>query len=254
MKKIIFDPNNPASAIDSIRQFLTETQSVYQGMIDQVPEAFRAQVRTLKDKVDAALTTLASKPTDQVPAALDAASTLNHIGYMISSMQEMISGTMEALNKMVADYTPKATALQSLQGRIEKKELLEATEVEKRVTEANENGKKAERERQKVLSGRRSLLAKADVPLPIEDDAIDGDDKVFAAVQVKVTERSKKLKDLGLLSQLNAEDASKLIYGPDEQFNFSIALAEKAGKRQEADPFLGGGTNPEGKKRRLAIA
>jgi len=255
MKKLALDPNNPASIVASVSEFLRETQSVYQGMIDQVPEAFRTQVKSLKDKVDQALTSLASRPTEQVPAALDAASTLRHLTYMIDHMQEMIGGTMDALNKMVSEFSPKATTLQALQGRIEKKELVESSEVETRINQAKDETRKAERDRQKLLSTRRTVLAKADVPLPVDDSVLEGDEKAFEAFSAKASERTKKLRDLGQITVLNGEDLTNLIYGPDVQFNCVIKAIENASKgNTAADPMLGGRTPSDSKPKRLCIA
>lgn len=238
----------------AFREFLLETQSVYQGMIDQVPDAFKEQVKSLKSKIDAALTTLASKPTEQVPAALDASSMLNHVVYTLNYMQEMYSGTMDALNKLLTDFGPKATALQSLQGRLDKKELIEATEVETRVNEAKTQAVNQERERQKLLMARRSILAKADVPLPLDETSIDGDQKAFDAAQAKATDRTKKLKEIGIFSQLNAEEVSDLIYGDDKVYNALIKSASVISKNKpQADPLVGGRTEG-GKTKRLAFA
>lgn len=253
MKKLVIDPNNPASTVAFIREILTDTQSAYLGIMDKLPEAFQAQVKALKEKIDTALTSLASKPTEQVPAALDASAALNHMAYTLNYMNEMFSGTMEALNKMLADYTPKVTALQSLQGRIEKKELLEATEVETRVNQAKDEAVKSERERQKLLNTRRTVLAKADVPLPLEDTPLDGDDKAFEATKTKASDRAKKLTALGLMSAMNSEDISRLVWGDDTIFNTAVAVAERTPGKPQAEP-LAGGRPADGKVRRLAIA
>lgn len=247
--KLVLDPKNPDGLVAFVREFLTDTQSAYQGIIDQVPESLRTQVKALKDKIDSALTSLASRPTDQVPAALDAASALNHVAYTLNYMQEAFSGTMDALNRMLGELTPKATALQALQGRIDKHELVEATEIETRVKEAVEK----EQARFKLLGQRRSLLQKANVPLPLDDEVLSGDDKAFTAVQTKATERVKKLTDLGQISQLNGEDLAHLIYGPDDQFGLAIKLSEAASKRSgtTADPMVGGRTDT--KPRRIML-
>ena len=214
MKKLALDPNNPAAVVASVREFLQDSQSVYQGMIDEVPEQFKAQIKSLKEKVDQALTSLASQPTDQVPAALDAASTLRNLTYIIDHMQEMIGGTMEALNKMVTEFSPKVITLQALQGRIESKELLEATEVEARVKQAGDEARKAEHDRQTLLNNRRTILAKADVPLPVDDETLEGDDKAWEATKTKVTDRAKKLRDCGHLTGAGSRSNARR---PDRQ-------------------------------------
>lgn len=263
MKKLVLDPNNPASVVASVREFLEENQTIFQGMIDKVPEAFKSQISTLKAKVDGVLASMASKPTDQVPAALDAASALSHITWTLKYMEEVMAGTMEALNKMIADHSPKVTALQALQGRIDKKELLESTEVDERIKQAREEAVKTERERQKLLTSRRTILAKANVPLPVEDGILDGDEKSFGEVKTRVETRTKKLQDLGQLTAMNAEDLTKLIYGPDEQFNFVVKAIENVGKTGgsgsgTADPLVGaggaGGGGSTGKPKKFAFA
>lgn len=254
MLKLQIDPNNPASVVSSVREFLQDQQSVYAGMIEQFPEAIRGKVADFKTKIDAALTTLASKPTEQVPAALDASYLIRQMNYMAESFTDMLNGAMESVRKMVDEYTPKANALQSLQGRIEKKELLEAADVQKQIEDAVAATRTAERERATLLNTRRQTLAKADVPLPLTDEALEGDETAFESLKTKAGDRAKKLKDLGQVSAMNAEDLAKLIYGADEAFNFVVSVAEKAAKSkgQEADPMLGGRT--ETGKRRHAIA
>jgi len=254
MPKIIIDPNKPETVVASVRQFLEESREMYAGLINEVPEMFKSQVEALKNKLDVALTSLASRPTDQVPAALDAAQALNHVSYTLKYMQDMFTGTMEALNKMVAEFAPKSQQLQSLQGRIEKKELIEATEVEKQINQAVEQAKTKERERAAMLNSRRQVLAKSDVPLPLQESALEGDEKAWETAKAKAEDRTKKLKDIGALSAMNAEDLSKLIYGPDEVFSLALTVAgKKTQDGQQAEPLAGGRT--EGvKPRKLAYA
>ena len=254
IKRIVLDPGNPASALASVQDFFKETQAVCLGMIDKVPEAMKDQVGKLKEKIDAALTQLASKPTEQVPAALDAASMLRSIEYTINYMQDALSSTMDALSKMSLEYGPKVTQLSALQGRLDKKELVESSEAEKATKDAVAAAVKAANDRSKLLSDRRQILAKADLPVPMDENAIDGEDKAFEATKTKTTDRIKQLKAIGKLSALNAEDLSKLVYGPDEAFNFVIKISgTNAGAGANADPLVGGGDNKATHKR-YAIA
>lgn len=255
MKRLALDSSDPHAVTDSIREFLKETQAVYQGMLDQVPEAFKQQVKALKDKIDSTLTQLNSRQSD--PAADAAASTQKTLLSTIDHLQDVIAGTMEALNKLAAEFSPKVTALQALQGRIDKHELLEATEVETRVKQASEDAKKAEREHLKLLNSRRTVLAQADVPLPVEDELLAGDDKAFETLKTRVTDRSKKLRDLGQLQVLNAAEITDLVYGPEVQFNCVVKAIENATKKGGgADPLLGnpGRDSNDKKARKLCIA
>jgi hypothetical protein len=258
MKRLLLDPNNPASVVNAVREFLTETQTVFMGMIDKVPDALKDQVKELRSKLDAALTQLASKPTEQVPAALDASYMIRSCENTLNYMAEVMTETLGSLNKLVAEYGPKQAALTALHGRIEKKELVESTDADKARKDAVDAAVKAERDRAKLLSERRTILAKADLPLPLEDAALEGEPTVFDALKTKTASRFKQLKEIGQLTACNAEDLSKLVYGPDESFNVVIKMAGGKGSTSTkpgdiADPLLGGKTTGAVHKR-FAIA
>ena len=251
MKK--FDPNDPKSLANAVRSLFTETQTALQGLLDQVPEAFRPQIEKLKTVVDEKLVQLANSPTTQVPAAQEAADALRFMVQSMSYMKELFDGAVSRFNEILADLNPKAQALHGLNVRIEKGELVESVEAKKKLDAAVKEAVERDRAHAKLVSERRALLAAANLPVPTEDQILEGDEAAFKAAQETAKKRVDLLQKDNLAVSLNSLELAGLVYGPETDFNRTYKLVAKAASRQTADPtppdpMLGAGQN--GKKLR----
>lgn len=247
------DPQNPDSHRASRRAVFTDAQNLVMGMMDKIPEAFRPQVAALKEKIDAQLVRLADEPTPQIPAAQEASWALNSLGRALEQMQEMFSGAMDTVNRIISEFTPKAEQLNALELARQKGDLISKEDAEKTRAQAVADALTQERAHAKMLSTRRSLLCAADLPAPTADEIMEGDEPKFTALKEQSTERLKLIREAGLHHQLNAAELAQLIYGTQGQYDLALKAARGAKTPAPApDPMAGGGRQasaPTGKLR-----
>lgn len=244
-KKLKVSLEDPASIFGATNEVFTEAKQFLAGLTDKVPEEFRPQFASIRQKVDDVLAGLAQSPTTQVPAAQEASYALNHLAYALASMKELYDGAMETLNGMIKNYTPKLQELTALNGRIEKGELLGDEAAQKRIDEAVGKTRTEERNRAELLAKRRALLAKANLPVPATDAVLDGDEKAFEGVRSTAENRSKTLNEEGFCTQLNAEQLADLAYGGEKIYATMLGMARavKANRGATAaapEPLAGG--------------
>ena len=95
-----------------------------------------------------------------------------------------------------------------------------------------------------MLAKRRSLLAKANLPVPASDAVLEGDDKSFEAVKTTAENRLRTLNEEGFCTQLNAEQLSDLAYGGDKAYTTMLAMARSVkanrGAAATPEPMAGG--------------
>jgi len=237
MKKI--DPTSKTFFTDVI-DFFKDSQQALNGIFDKVPDGFKPQLTALKERVDKALANLAEVPTTQVPAAQEAAYSLQHLASALQYFKELYDGAVGSLNKLVEEYTPKLQTLNSIEARIEKGELVDANGVKTKVDAAVGEALTAERNRVKVLSTRRQALCAANLPVPADDEVLAGDDAAFTTVKTTANDRHTVLKDRGIEQSLNSAEVAELLYGPAKDYDRFLKLAGKAtGKPGTAEPLAG---------------
>jgi hypothetical protein len=115
--------------------------------------------------------------------------------------------------------------LTALNGRIEKGELVGDERLQKRIDEAVKTARTEERNRSKLLATRRSVLAKANLPVPASDDVLEGEEKAFETVKTTADNRIKTLNEEGFCTQLNAEQLSDLAYGAEKVYATMLGMA-----------------------------
>lgn len=227
-----------ASEGKTIADFLTQQQSFYAGILDKVPEAFRAELQKLKDGIDAKLAALAAQPTDQVPAAQEAACGLEHMAMSLSWMQEMYDSATKGLADLMERLAPKEQALHALESRITSGELVEKTAADAALQAAVDAAVKQERDAFALLTSRRQMLASASLPIPSGDAVLSGDDAAFEARRKTAKERHEKLVSMGVCQQLESAELADIVYGGDKEWHLFVKIAGRG--RQVAEPLAGG--------------
>ncbi len=244
-KKLKVSLEDPASIFGATNEVFSEAKQFLAGLTDKVPEEFRPQFASIRQKVDDVLAGLAAQPTTQVPAAQEASYALQHLAYALSSMKELYDGAMETLNGLIKNYAPKVQELSALNGRIEKGELFGDDELQKRIDEAVTKTRSEERTRAEVLAKRRAVLAKANLPVPATDGVLEGDEKVFEGVRSAAENRIKMLNEEGFCTQLNAEQLADLAYGAEKTYTTMLGMARavkanRGAAAVEPEPLAGG--------------
>jgi hypothetical protein len=243
-KKLKVSIEDPASIFGVTNEVFTEAKQFLAGMTEKVPEEFRPSFASIRKKVDDVLAGLAAQPTTQVPAAQEASYALQHLAYALSSMKELYDGAMETLNGLIKDYAPKVQELSALNGRIEKGELLGDERLGKRIEEAVTKARDEERTRADLLGKRRSVLAKANLPVPPSDAALEGDEKTFDGVKNTAENRIKTLNEEGFCTQLNTEQLADLAYGAEKTYTTMLNMARSVkanrGPTATPEPLAGG--------------
>jgi hypothetical protein len=114
------------------------------------------------------------------------------------------------------------------------------TQIEDAVTQARQE----ERTRSELLAKRRSVLAKANLPVPLSDLVLEGDEKSFEGVKNTAENRIKTLNEEGFCTQLNAEQLADLAYGGEKSYSTMLNMARsvKSNRTPAAvpEPLAGG--------------
>jgi hypothetical protein len=93
-----------------------------------VPDNLKTEYQALRDRMNSMLQSL--KPLEQVPAANDAACALNSFAYTITQLFDYVDAFRSKIESMANTLAGKTTALQGLNEKIEKGELLEKGTVQ----------------------------------------------------------------------------------------------------------------------------
>jgi hypothetical protein len=258
MKKI--DPKDPKTIVPALQEWFGEMQTAYMGMLDKVPEGVRPQIEALKRKVDLALTSLASQPTDQVPAAQEAAWSLQCLAQGLARVDEMINGSMETIRTLLAQMTPVNQELRGYKDGLSKDGLSGAYFTKEQHEKAVSDAKVGADTQRKLMFKRAAVLLGLGLPLPLEEKSMEGEEAAFTAIQTEATRRRDELKKAGALSTLEGDDLSTVLFGSKAEFERTLKLAKKfsGGKEEDdlpPDPLLedkSGGGKKDGKLRFVA--
>lgn len=229
-----------------VRDLFTTTQTMLNGMLDKVPAELKDSIVALKQRVDAKLAALSDQPTDQVPAASEAAYAMQHLCSALEYYKELYDGAISQLNEMMTKWGGTSQQLNSLNLAKEKGELLDKAQVEEKVKTAVNDALTKERARITKLNDRRQLLSKENLPIPAQDETIAGEDAAFNELRTTAQKRVEDLKAKGLFEGVPANELAELCYGSQAQYDRTISLALKmAGKRgsegqEEREPLAGG--------------
>lgn len=252
---------DPKSTRAVLQGYFTEMQSSYTDLVKLAPPALQDPLLKLKTRADEFLASLAGTPTDQVPAAQEAAWQLRCMASACVNMQDQYQGLMTALKGMQERFNPVQTELQGLQTKVEKGELLTVEQVNQKVTAAVEAALKAAKARAELLQARRTELQSVKLPVPA-DTVIDLEkDEQFATLKKEGESRLKQLSEAGF-KELTETELQGLLYGSKENFDSTLNLARKmAGKGDGANNHnnpggkepLAGGTGGDQKPKKMAI-
>lgn len=235
---------DPKQCRAELTGFFTELQGGISDLVAQLPEQFRSQFVSLKNKTDEVLRGLASTPTDQVPAANEASYGLRSLAYALMSLNEQYASVMQAMKDIGSKYTGMATEVQSLTGlktAKESGELIAKADHEAAVNKAVQEAEGKLNAKFKLLGTRRTELQSLGLPIPA-DAVLEVEEKNFGELKTSGQNRLKKLTDLGVATELQGDELSALVYGPAVEYDRTLKVAEKArgkgGERRE--PMMGG--------------
>jgi hypothetical protein len=234
------DPTKAGEALKYARDLFTETRTQLMGVADEsLPEALKAPIAALKAKVDAALAAMADRPTEQVPAAQQAAYCFESIARALGYYQELLSTSFDQMNKMVAELSPKITQLNEWQEKLDKKALITAEEAQASRDLAIKEALQKEADHRTLLQARRTQLCEAKLPAPAADDVLAGEEKAFTEAKATYLNRQKLIEEAGLTTQLHeAGELAETIYGDQRNFDRTLKLTKLAAKAPAAaEPF-----------------
>src|SRR5439155_24690591 len=148
-----------------VKSFYETHATALKGIIDKLPENLRAELAGLRDSLSTSLAKL--PPLDQLPAAQHAAWAFNSFADAIVRMQEYANGLLEKMNGLKTELSAKALALNGLEDKITKGELLDKTKVKEACDIARNEG--AASMKPEIVATRKSALELAGLPVPGED-------------------------------------------------------------------------------------
>ena len=159
------DIKTNADLVKQVREFFQSHVTAMCGLTDRLPEALRADVMAIKDRLNAALEKL--PPIDQVPAAQEAGWALNCFTDSVVRMQDYAADLQTQLSKLVSNLEAKTTALNGLEGKVTAGELL----TKEKATEACElaRAEGAKGVLVEVVASRKSALELAGLPVPSDE-------------------------------------------------------------------------------------
>lgn len=168
-------------------------------------EPWRSHLLELKGQINASLENL--PPTDQVPAAQEAAYGMNSLKYallgvqsIINSLQAVVKSKSTETANALASITPQVEA--GVEAKLKSGEFLKKSDADALVQNARKEGEDAGFARGKILADRRSALALAGLPAEVAGSAPEaillGEEKDFNAARDAAKERVAKLTGVGL--------------------------------------------------------
>lgn len=249
-KKFTFNPADPMKAIDWFRDHFTAQKeslasSEFMKAADKLPANLRAEFDQIKAGVDEVLVGLSSRPTDQVPAAQQAAWGLEMMARSIVEIEEMRTKSFNLLEEIQKRYNVAHGELSTLKLRVEKKELVEQKDAEKAVADARQE----EQARFAMFGKRRGELMTAGLPTPATDELLGGEQKEWDARLTEAKQRHTALKEFDSFEKMSLERKVKVLLGAKDGFeDFKNLASELSGR--EIEPLgggAGGGEGDEGK-------
>ena len=117
----------PADLLAHIQAMGTAQITALNGLLDKVPENFKADYIAMRDRLNTLLSGL--KPLEQVPAAGEAAYALNSFAETITSIFGYADELKARLAQLTSDLEAKATALNGLNDQVAKGELVSKDKV-----------------------------------------------------------------------------------------------------------------------------
>ena len=222
-----------------VKTFYETHATALNGIIDKLPENLRAELAGLRDSLNTSLAKL--PPLEQVPAAQDAAWAFNSFADAIVRMQEYANGLLEKMNGLKTELSAKALALNGLEEKITKGELLDKTKVKEACDIARNEG--AASMKPEIVATRKSALELAGLPVPGEDVLGLPADQ-YAPRVTAAKDNVAKLGEKGLkLGGKGATWVKQLAWLGATEFNGQLtALDEVVGaapEKKTADPLLG---------------
>lgn len=231
-----------ADVTKALKGFYDSNIQALQGVIDKLPEALRGDLKKLYDDLNTQLAKL--PPLEQVPAASEAAGSLNYLVDCVTRMNEYSARMMERLGEISKSLATTTAAYQGLDDRIKSGDLMSKDAVKDLVESARKES--AEALLPQIVSSRKQQVELAGLPDPGEDvlkaDTFATRFDEAKANLGKLTAKGFSLKGrgAGLIKDLawlgTAEFAGRLSGFED----VLVPGTAKAG----GDPLLGGG-NPE---------
>ena len=212
---------NPKQLLTAILAYFQNAKTALNIDLAGVPEEMKNLISRLKADMDAALAAL--PPIDQVPAALEANQALNWISDTVRRMQEFSASMMEGVTKLRNDLVLKATALNALEEKVAKGELVERSELDRQMSDYR-----------KITALRRQEMQTCGLPVPVSDDILQGTDDEWKSKIAEAKGRREKLT--GKEHQANDAQLHRLLFG--DQTAFEVVIQSLPAKR---DPLLGNG-------------
>lgn len=231
-----------------IKTSWTGQSTALNAMLDKLPENVRAEFAALKKSINDALEAL--PPTDQVPAAQEAAWALNAFTDFFQRSQEYAAGLSERLNKMVADLAVKATALNELQtqlnglnAKVESGELLTKDKAKQAGDLRFEEG--VQSVLPQVAGMRKEQIQLAGLPEP-EASVLNGDAPTFKARFDQAVDNLKNLTKKGLkLGGKGDAWVKELAWQTKEGFTGRMTQLAELAPTMAIDPMQGNGGQSE---------
>lgn len=231
----------PADLVAFIQQWGTAHILALNGIIDKLPEGVRAEWQAMKDKLDAMLSKL--KPTDQVPAALDASYALNSFAGTVASMLDYADSLRERLKLLAADLVDKTTALNGFEQKIKDGQLLTKAMVDAAIATAKNEATAALMP--SIVSIRKGMIATCGLP-EAEDGILNLPQADFDARLTQAKTNLTAMTGKGFaLNGRGAAFVKATVWKDATAFNGAMEqIADLVGKpgAPEGDPLLGGGT------------
>lgn len=231
--------------LDRLLDFKTSFNAM---SMEGLPEALSSRIIDLKKAINEGLKDL--PPLDQIPAALDAARSIEWLQTQLANVTAWSSKLMESLEQTVGklkEASVSATALNALNARVASGELVEAASLENKVAD----GVKSYAE---LMKTRRLALCSASIPLPMDDTFLAGTDAEWDARLADARRRVGLFADKKVPLPTDASKYAVILFGPPESFAAveavldvkSGAAAPAGGGKPGQDPLKGAGGKPPG--------
>lgn len=125
IKKEISQIKTPSDMVAYCHEMFSTQITALNGLLDKVPDGLKTEYLAMRDKMNALLEKL--QPLDQVPAAQDAAWALNSFARTITDLFEYIGVMRERMGQTLTSLAEKTTALNGLEEKVTKGELVDKT-------------------------------------------------------------------------------------------------------------------------------
>lgn len=252
---------------EKLKKMFQEMLAAFETAKCKLPDGLQAEFDAIKAKLNSVLESM--KPLDAVPAAMDAASSLNWLQSGLERMLEAWTENSKRLSALADEMASRAPSLNRL-GEIEEqiksgKLIPEATHndlvksaCEAAVATALDNASKA----QALLSARRTDLAKCGLPEPQDEKVLGLPDAEWEARKATAAKRKPEMESRGIISTNGL--FPEAVWADDEKYGqidrWTKAAAASAASAQPGVPggavgtgarAYAGGTGGSGEQRRV---